>query len=536
MRLVKESTQFKLLHVAPLLTLLLAIALLYPFCQYYVDPDSTSYLIISRRYANGDWQNAINGLWSPLGCWLTAIFIKLGIAELFAALLVNTIAAVGFLYVSISLYKRFDLASDNVLWLGFCQAFFLSMAVYWQLFDDLWQCFFLTFILYILLKDDFITNSKLWLFVGLLTGLAVFSKAYSLPFLMLVLPITLYVKSAASIRSIFKPLIVIFSVTACVIAPWVYLLHLKYGVWTTSLAGKMIFSWFLIGHPVWRSDIITLLPPAHNGSVYYWEDPYLFNGLYVHFWDTQAYFIRQVLRVGYTTLLTIKCLFEISLLLPLTYLSLILIFIKKRYRNLLQKRTLIVAFWMLLLPLGYITVHVESRYLWVLLPLSIVLYSSLQALPEAITRRPISIKIFALSLLVFPIYSLFTIANIGKEENKYAEYLSSSGISSKKIVSNLHPRHLGKICYFSKNQFYTIVPQVDKKDSVISHNIPIANTEALIKDITRYNVEYYMHYSGENWLLSPGYNRLFNSLIEDKRLKLILIDKRSDIELYQIIK
>ena len=64
--------------IASAIVLLLLVAVYYPYCKYYVDPDATAYLTISKLYANGDWLNAVNGYWSPWSCWLTAIFIKLG--------------------------------------------------------------------------------------------------------------------------------------------------------------------------------------------------------------------------------------------------------------------------------------------------------------------------------------------------------------------------------------------------------------------------------------------------------------------------
>jgi hypothetical protein len=72
----------------------------YPFNQYYIDPDATAYLTIAQRYAHGDLQRAINGYWSPWSIWLTAALIKTGIAAFKAAIMVNAIAAVGFLAVN----------------------------------------------------------------------------------------------------------------------------------------------------------------------------------------------------------------------------------------------------------------------------------------------------------------------------------------------------------------------------------------------------------------------------------------------------
>jgi len=63
---------------AAALLLYVALLIIYPHYQYYIDPDGTAYLTISKRYAAGDIQRAINGYWSPWACWLTAGLIRCG--------------------------------------------------------------------------------------------------------------------------------------------------------------------------------------------------------------------------------------------------------------------------------------------------------------------------------------------------------------------------------------------------------------------------------------------------------------------------
>ena len=82
----------------------------YPFYQYYVDPDATAYLTIIKRYVAGDYEKAINGYWSPWSCWLVAGWVKLtGWGLMAASVAVNTAGAVCFLFISHSFFKYFDI-------------------------------------------------------------------------------------------------------------------------------------------------------------------------------------------------------------------------------------------------------------------------------------------------------------------------------------------------------------------------------------------------------------------------------------------
>lgn len=237
------------------------VAIAFPHYQYYLDPDSTSYLTIARRYASGDYAKAINGLWSPWACWLTALLMKLGLSPVPAAVIVNTAGANGFLLMTGLLLKRFG-ATIKQQWLYLLPfALFLCFAVYWQLFDDLWQCFFLLIILRLYLHKDFTTKPALWISAGIVAAFALFAKAYSLPFFVLTTTVAAFLFTG---RNIWKTILITgISTTVCVIAalPWIFALHSKYGMWTASTAGGLNLSWYLVGHPVWKDWVRVLLPP-----------------------------------------------------------------------------------------------------------------------------------------------------------------------------------------------------------------------------------------------------------------------------------
>jgi hypothetical protein len=86
------------------LMLFAVLCVIYPYYQYYVDPDGTAYLTISKRYADGDFLKAINGYWSPWSCWLTAASDQMRSGSLFQPpLVINALAANWFLAAYLNL-------------------------------------------------------------------------------------------------------------------------------------------------------------------------------------------------------------------------------------------------------------------------------------------------------------------------------------------------------------------------------------------------------------------------------------------------
>jgi hypothetical protein len=507
---------------ASLLCILVLIA--FPHYRYYVDPDGTSYLTIATRYANGDFSRAVNGLWSPWACWLTASLIRLGFAPVPAGCIINTIGAVGFLFGSGLLLARFSV-SLRQLWLFMpTLALFLVFAVYWQSFDDLWQCFFLSLILSLMLRPGYDRHVGKWLLAGALGGLAYFAKAYSFQFLLLFFLVSSRViGDRAHGRWLIR-----FGVSAVVMAlvafPWIYALHEKYHIWTTSTAGALNMSWYLVGHPTWNDSIDILLPPVYDNSVYNWEDPWFASGHLSGFLDSSHLFFRQILRIGYTSLMYLWCLAEMSIVFPLMagYILVRLLF-QKRFGSLTSAEKLGYLF-VSLLPVGYLLVHIESRYLWSALPIYLI---ALLPLAERTKRGMLFQVLVSVSLLVFPAMQMFKLYDEGRNEYQFANRLLQAGISHSTIVSDLHPRYLSKICYFSSNQF--LVVSLQSTDGVKATDSARAqNTRRLVADAINRNVTYYLQGAGKR--KNPGFDDLFFENLDPHSQEVPLVKVLEDVE------
>lgn len=481
--------------LAAILFLGIALILAFPFFQYYLDPDGVAYLTLAKRYAAADYARAVNGYWSPWAVWLTAICIGQQMAPFAAAIFINALAGAGFLLASQSLFRFFGISRIAQWMFQLTLAGFLVYAVFWQSFDDLWACFFLLLILRLLLRPDFLLKPALWVGAGLLAALAYLSKAYALPFFMVeILVIGFYLRRSHTSKTRWLVMagtaitsLLIFSF------PWFYALHQQYGTWSTGSAGALNLSWYLTGHPYWKEGIGALLPPVYADSPSYWEDPYQANGLRPYFWHSPQLFLLQMIRVGYHLLQLVRSFNELSAFFLLLSAVAAAIVCHRRLRRQAGVPLVALCLSFLLFPLGYLLINFESRYLWYLLPLAMILGALL--LEKLILKWQPGKKTawalwicFSLSFLVQPVWGLKTMYRTGELEYQQATQLKAAGVQgsfTSNIPSGPQSQDLLRLAYFSGNPYYTLPFSVSRQE--------------LLQEMRRYGVRYYFHFHAAGW-------------------------------------
>ena len=482
-------------HGSLLLASLLLIAgvfAVYPYYQYLVDPDATAYLTIAKRYVAGDYARAINGYWSPWAIWLTALLIKCGYAAFTSAIMVNTIGALCFLYISYSLFSLFKIVPGVRLLLSLTLVGFLVYAIFWQSFDDLWECFFLLAALRIMLKDDFTVRPSLWIATGALGALAYFAKAYAFPFFILNVLCCTYFISRAKDKQEENHWLKIAATTILVMvvcsSPWIYVLYEKYGRITTGTAGSLNMSWYLVGHPYWKEDIIHLLPPVYPDSPSYWEDPFIANGAAPQFYSSIRLFLLQGIRMVYNLLKLALSMNELSMFFAFTVVVALAILLSKQVKTLFAGRLSIVALSFLLFPLGYLLVNFQARYLWYMLPLSMLIGAlTIQKVTfhGRSERRLVKaiMLLFAISFLATPVLGLKDMYRKGQREFETAEWMKKAeihGSFTTNIPYGSRSQDIVRLAYFSGNPYY---------------NMPLPSPwKGILMEMRRYNIKYYFHY------------------------------------------
>jgi positive regulator of sigma E activity len=465
--------------------------IIYPHYQYYIDPDGTAYLTISQRYASGDYQTAINGYWSPWSCWLTALLIKQGLAAIPASVIINALGAVCFLFISQSFFLKFSITGKLQWLLNITLAIFLCYAVFWQSFDDLWECFFLLAALRIMLADDFKSNFSRWIAIGILGSLAYFAKAYSFPFFILNTLCCTYFICKGNKLQWLKISAVAIAVMLFGSHFWIVALLHKYGVLTTSTAGSLNMSWYLVGHPQWKEGIDLLIPPAYKDSPYYWEDPYLTNGITPHFWDSWRLLGLQIVRIGLNIWKFICSAAQLSTFFPFIFLLLLQMIRVKKIKFDFFDKTYILTVSFLLFPIGYLLINFESRYLWYLLPLGMLMVGIIIQSADYIRSRNTVMIIFCFTFLIYPVSSMRTMYNEGINEHRVAEQLKRMNIHGSFTCiaqPGVEAQRIERLAYFSGNQFYSLAKQV-------------VAPKDLLAEMRHYHVNYFFVYGGHSTIV-----------------------------------
>lgn len=506
----------------------LAVYTLFPFCQYYIDPDSVAYLTIAKRYANGETLKAVNGLWSPWSCWLVALLLKQGMAAMSAAVLVNTVGATGVIYICQSLFLHYNMERRLQWLLNTTLAIFLSYAVYNQLFEDLWECFLLLSTFRVIVSDKYIQRPMLWVACGMIASVAYFAKAYSFPFFILnTVCCTFFLTNAIQKENRMQWLKICF-VTILVMmlcsSPWLYLLHEKYGKWMASTSGSMNTSISLVGHAIWRDGIHHLIPPTYPDSPYYWEDPYPLMGTMPHFWDSLHLFLLQIVRVAQRALQMILSMNEISCLLFPTWLLALCIVLSKKIRSLFPESFFLLALTMVLFPSGFFLAHFEARYIYYMIPFSMILAAwVLGKVLTNINNRSLSgliLVVFCITYISWPIWDMKTMMHEGKEQLDVAHELQQAGIKGSfaaNVYINKDVQKVARIAYHSGNPYYNM------------ETADFPKTE-LLSEMRRYKVKYYFYFhpmlDGTNYTLLDEQGKALPEVMNSHitGLKVILVN------------
>lgn len=459
-------------------------ALSYPYYRYFVDPDAVAYLTMAKRAAGGEPMRLINALWSPFHPALVALCIKGGMNALLAAQLTNGLACLLVLACSFALFRRYKVARDIGLPLLLSLSIFLTYALYKQLFCDLWQVALLLAYLLLISAPGFLRKPTLWMLCAAVMAIAAYAKVYSFYFLLLHLPLALWLRRReAGHRFPAKAYATIFLMQLLLLLPLVALMHKKYGVWTLSKSGSLNTSWTIIGHKTLRPDVKALIPPPYPNSPYTWEDPYLAEGTLHGRFESLATMKSQI---GHSTQAALQGVEAMNQLSPF----LLIVFLATAFTVILRKDDRISTGYKILLvaagimPLGYLLLHFEARYIWLLVPIGMLAGALwLERLRHLIANRRaflIAAWLFALSFAAYPLYDLKELFRKGESVYRLAGNLTSLGIRAS-FTSNDNPSRSGALAYWLGCNYYAPAGEVVKP-------------EELLADMRRYKVAYYFHH------------------------------------------
>lgn len=468
--------------------------MLRPWLGDMLDSDSTAYLTIAERVSRGEYIESINGLWSPLNAWLIAPFIKQGHNAWEIAKWMNFIFGALNLFLFNQLLKQFKIESFIRLALMKAAAIFMAYAVYFQVFGDVLQLVFVLVYLCIIFSKQFTKKLYPSILCAVFMAIAFYAKAYSLVFFIAHFGICLFwlfkkqlISRKEAIRNYSFALITVF---ICIL-PWTIALHQKYKVWSiTTLAGKLNMSWYINSGKTFKPEIKLLIPPTYSNSPSFWEDPYVSQGELSSPLSSAKHFVKWVARILHTTITAVQCFNEISFLaLAVLLISLFYFFFKKdAHKDSENTNAQLLILTGMVLPLGYLMMHIETRYIWLEVFLCMILGSLLlQSLQYILgqLRYKLAVIIFAVSFIIFPILQMEALKGKNHELFEQAQNFKSYNIEGSFTSNATDAGRMWVIAYLSKNSFYTI----ERTDY---------NYQELLDEMRRYNVKYFLYESENN--------------------------------------
>ncbi len=462
----------------------LLVALSYPFYRYFVDPDAVAYLTMATRAATGEPWRLVNALWSPLHPALVALCVKGGMEPLPAAQLTNALACLLILVATFSIFRKAAMLRMPGLPLLLALSVFLCYALYKQLFCDLWQVALLLFYLRLLSVESFLKRPQLWVLAGILMALSAYAKIYSFYFLLLHFPIAVawlghHTKGKFPWKAAATGLL-----TMCLLMlPLALLMHHKYRFWGLSKSGALNTSWTLAGHKSLRPDFHALIPPPYANSPYTWEDPFLAEGSFHSRFESLAMMKSQMGHSLQAALQGVEAASQISPFLLIIFLATGLAWVLRSVPFPPYEKLWFAA--VLIMPLGYLLLHFEARYIWLLLPLGMVFGAKwlLRCRPLFMQHK----RLFALagwllaaSFVVYPAYDMKALFRSGEDTFHLAKQLRSIGVEGS-FYSNEDPNRAGLLAYWMGSRFYT--PSAER----LSH-------DEVLQDMRRYGVKYYFDF------------------------------------------
>lgn len=445
----------------------------WPLYQYVSDLDAIGYMEVAHHYLHGEWKSAVNGFWNPLHSWLVLPLLKSGLHDWTAFKISNLFFSLGSLWMLHALLNKFPLS----LWLKsaiqYCSIIIFLHYCYFELAADALLVFLLLIYFNLIKQDDFYASTGKNIAAGFIGALLYLTKSYGFPFFIFhFIVIHLLFNRFATIKQVVIGLLVF----AVCVFPWLYALHWKYGEWMIAF-GKFNAHWKFGDAPLPGP---VLHPPPHAGSSSVWEDPWHMrtdNLASVPFLTIALHQIRVML---FNFQQWLKCIHELSFL-----ASGILFLSGYMYFKQQSKQWLYLLVGILLLPSGYLLLHLETRFIWAtsfvfLIAGALLLQQLAAAVPLKKWQQFLMWLIFFGSFLLEPVNllkdqiyhhrSIFETADLIKKEQIKGSFTSNQRVDECMVYA-----------YLTKNPYYTI-------------SKPTYAVADLVNELKQNKVKYYFFY------------------------------------------
>jgi hypothetical protein len=522
-------SKFSLIFILSLITFLLLSIFLIKYKeldQYGINTNTISFISIAQKYIRGEFNNAVNGAFAPLFSWLLIPFLKLNLNPLLAVRVLNLIIGLLLLIGVRILSYRFEMKESIRDTISFIAVPIVLQDSLRDHTADLLVVCILVYYLNIIFNPDYSNKVYKGILSGLIGAIGYLSKAYVFPFFIshfLLFNGLHYFKIKEKKKKILRNAMLGMIIFFIISGPWIVILSNKYNKITLGTSGtynhrvmgpevpKPKGEWIgwegwrryiRMGHPVYDQGFF---PPPNETALSAWEDftyliPYLKPWSPLESWDFLKHQIKLILKNIYYTIGILESSFSIfSIVIIIGYILFCI-------PSFLQDDRIFPLLTIILYSGGYILLHPDERYLWIVKFLILLMGGYLlnvlfQSDFFNDTRKRILMIFFILSFIALPLNNLRA-PNFDKEmygilSKKLEKYNSLTG----KIASNDKFSETLKLLFYSrmKMRYYGQA----KKD---------ISEDELKRELKKYDIDYYLVWEKSSVRDSPKFLSLYREI------------------------
>ncbi len=495
-----------------ILLYIVAAFLLLPFYIWNLKPDSIAYLSIAEKYLAGNFNDAVNGYWGPLFSWILIVPIYLEVNPLAATKLVSILLSIILFFIVRRSVKYYDIDVQLLEKLYFFIIPVFLYFTYWVVTPDFLIAVCILIYLNILFKEGYQDKILYGAFAGITGSMIYLSKTYGFIFFLIHFTVFsflfLYTKPKQNRIRIIRNYVVGLLCFAFLSGIWIYIISNKYEELTYGTSGRYNVS--LFGPETQGKQFgldLGFNPPPNETAVSSWEDA---SYLEVKEWSPLNSVADFIYMIKLASKNTAEFLLFITAFSPLFLILLIVNFKRIRVKEISFYSLLTI----ILYSFGYIAINLETRYIWIVyilvLILSSMFFTQVTERFKFISNRKYLFQIiFLISLLLFPLYAL------QRPFKKYNELFSMSETLNKNyniagnVASDTSWTETNYLAYILDLRYYN-----EAKDNWTE--------EELIKNLKQYEIDYYFQWDVET------------SDIENENLREITNKKFKNLRIYKI--
>jgi hypothetical protein len=248
--------------------------------RYAINPDGISILRLSGYIVEGNFEQSVSSVWSPLIIWFIAPILSLGFDGLTSARIAIALCGAGMVLISWCLALRFDLSQDIRFITALISALLSSFWTIQFITADVLFAFLILWYLYYVTDEDILRKKKISLFCGIAGGFSFLAHQYALPFFIFHFPSLLFLRAyidRSKERFSLKKVLIAwgigitgFSIIASI---WILTLSLKYEQFSITSKGPAAHASVgrnYKGHPFFKGG---LYKPRDAYAIHVFEDP-----------------------------------------------------------------------------------------------------------------------------------------------------------------------------------------------------------------------------------------------------------------------